>query len=95
LPTTQRPNINPSSRSISLIQIVAHLSPRSSRYSADPQEVGEVGDVRALAQLAVVVERGVGERGGEAGEAVHCHCPALAHDPTTVFVRLLTACVLP
>jgi hypothetical protein len=34
LPTTQRPNINPSSRSISLIQIVAHLSPRSSRYTA-------------------------------------------------------------
>jgi hypothetical protein len=35
---------------------------------ADPQEVREVGDVRALAQLAVVVARGVVEGGGEAGE---------------------------
>ena len=40
---------------------------------ADPQEVREIGDVRALATLAVVAERGVVEGGGEAGEAVRCY----------------------
>jgi hypothetical protein len=38
---------------------------------ADPQQAREVGDVRALAKLAIVVERGVVEGDVEAGEAVH------------------------
>jgi hypothetical protein len=36
-----------------------------------PPGGAKVGDVRALAKLAVVVERGVVEGGVEAGEAVH------------------------
>ena len=56
MPKAQRPNINPPSRSISLIQIVAHLSPRSSRYSYRLEIVGAASQRSVFTVLGCFVE---------------------------------------